>query len=105
MDVSPIPGASVLYMIHYINSGLGNATNVVIYDAIPSNTIYLTNSSTSPSGWTNQYSTNTSPSQSFNSPDYINTEPAANQIKWIRWKNSIVNSMESGNLYYKVVIK
>jgi uncharacterized repeat protein (TIGR01451 family) len=38
------PGTTLTYTVDVINSGTGNATNVVIKDAIPANTTYVTGS-------------------------------------------------------------
>lgn len=38
------PGADILYTIHYHNSGVGSATNLVISDTIPLFTTYVVNS-------------------------------------------------------------
>ncbi|MDI6735872.1 MAG: lamin tail domain-containing protein [bacterium] len=41
---SATPGATLTYTLYYENIGSGTATNVVITDAIPDGTIYITNS-------------------------------------------------------------
>ncbi len=102
---SPIPGATILYKVSFSNIGNSAASNVVIYDHIPVNVIYSSNSSASPAGWTNQFSTNTDPDQSYSSTDYKNTEPVSSNVQWIRWKRSSIAVDESGSITYKVIIK
>ena len=40
-DSNPIPGAEIIYSIHYSNTGDGTAYNAVITDSAPANTTYV----------------------------------------------------------------
>lgn len=104
-STNPIPGSTINYKIYYSNSGSGNASNVIIYDRIPNEVTYKSNSSSFPSGWEIEWSTNTNPDQSYNTPNYTTTHPPVNFIKWVRWKKSSVSSKESGKIFFKVIIK
>lgn len=105
VDNIAIPGATITYKIWCSNAGAAGTTRVVIYDHINSNTLYKSNSSTNSGGWTNQFSTNTNPDNSYDSTDYISTEPAASAIKWLRWKKPSMAAGETGRLLFKVIIK
>ena len=103
----PIPGASISYTIIYSNSGNGDANSSVIYDALPADTVYLTNYLFGvTTGWTQEYSTNNGAvNQGFSSGDYQNTYTAKSNVTWIRWKKGIVPPGEKGTFIYKVIIK
>ena len=103
----PIPGATVIYKINYLNAGSINTNNFLIYDAMPINTKYKTNYMLPPtSDWTAQYSTNiVIPDQSYSSPYYQTAIPQKDKVKWVRWKNPSISANESGSLIYKVIIK
>jgi len=102
---NPIPGATITYQIKITNTGSASASNVIIYDKIAGNTVYVTNSSSSMSGWTNQYSTNTNPNQDWSSGHYTTFQPAVALIKWLRWKKVSVANAERAIFYFKVTIK
>lgn len=98
-----LPGSSVTYRIFFTNAGLGRGINVVFFDGIKNNITFST--STSLSGWTNQWSTNLLPDQAYDSADYKNAVPEKDKIKWVRWKIPVLPYYTAGVLYLKVVIK
>ncbi|MBN1898877.1 MAG: hypothetical protein JW827_08880, partial [Spirochaetes bacterium] len=98
-----IPGATITYSIYCTNSGLGRGLNIVLYDAIATNMTFYT--STTLSGWTNQWATNKTPDQSYDSPDYLDTMPDVTNVRWVRWKNPVLSYYTAGVLYFKVTIK
>lgn len=106
-----IPGATITYQLSYTNTTANSGNNVIIYDKLPYKYVtYRTNSySTTASGWTIEWSTNTNPNQHWNSSDYVSSCPAFHNIKWIRWKKNPVSPNEgtSGNntLEYQVIVK
>ena len=98
-----IPGSSVAYAIH-CSAAMTKATNALVYDQLPGDSIYMTN--TPPAGWTPEFSTNTGPDQDYASGHYGTTPPAIkSNLKWIRWKNPSLNADETAILIYKVLIK
>lgn len=103
-----IPGTTVTYSIFYSNYGTSAGNNIIVYDGFyQSNYIsYATNSHTNTVlSWEVQWSTNSTPDQSWSSSDYTNVHPSPDTIKWIRWINNIVGSSEKGYFRYKVFIK
>jgi len=104
----PIPGTTIDYLITYSNTGSIAANNVIIYDDLPVNyVVYKTNGGGTATGWTVQYSTNTTPDQSWDSTHYNSVLPANKaDIKWIRWIKASVGTAEDGlTLKYSVTIK
>ncbi len=105
----PVPGAMVIYKIIYSNAGPGAALNMLIYDQIPGITVYYTNDMGTEPGWTDQYSTNTSPpDQSWGSANYMNGPPGVavkSNVSWIRWRKPNVPAGEVGTFTYQVIIK
>ncbi len=104
VNETAIPGATITYAVYYTNQGC-SGVDVLVYDALDQNTSFSNNSMSAPAGWTNQYSTNSSPNQVWNSLDYTSTQPPATQVKWVRWKKPSVATGEAGYIYYKVIIK
>ncbi len=102
-----IPGATIIYKIIYSNTSLNASSNAIIYDKLADNVVYRTNFFGTAAGWTVEYSTNTSPDQTWNSVDYTNVCPfPKNLIKWIRWCKPSVAANEDGKiLFYKGLIK
>lgn len=91
------------FKIRYTNNN-NQLNKIAIYTKISRLDVrYKTNSSLSPAGWTNQFSTNSSPNQSFNSMDYVTYQPAITKVKWVRWKKERVAKNESGFLYYSTI--
>lgn len=105
VDTDIVPGATITMNLNYSNSGIYLLNNTVTYVFIAPYVMYLSNSSIGSAGWSNQYSTNTNPDQSFGSSDYISSEPSANKVKWLRWKNESFAVGDSGKIIYKIVIK
>ncbi len=103
---SPIPGSCIKYRIHYSNTG-DVAENVLVYDKIPVEYVtYVSNSWTNTEpGWIVEFSTNSSPSQMWNSSDYSTNEPSGYMVKWIRWKKPVLGKNKTGDLYFSVIIK
>jgi hypothetical protein len=92
--------------VKYTNKGTGAANNVILYDRISASYIlYKAGSLQAPAGWTKEYSTNTNPDQSYTSTHYTTTEPAASNVKWVRWKKASVSAGESGVMTFSVIIK
>jgi len=58
-----------------------------------------------PIGWTNEYSTNTSPNQAYNSSDYTKIHPPTDRIKWIRWRKKLLSPAEKYEFSFKVIIR
>jgi len=106
-SVSSIPGSTISYLIKCSNAGATSASNICIYDRIDQTyVIYKSNSVSSTSGWTNQWSTNLNPNQSYNSLDYKNSEPSPQNVKWIRWKKGTpLSPGEKATFGFKVIIK
>ncbi len=105
---TPIPGATVTYIITYSNSGTGDAINMLIYDQLPGITVYFTNYMGTATGWSEAYSTNAGPDQSWGSADYTAGPPGGavkSNVRWIRWKKALVPAGESGTIFYQVIIK
>ena len=101
----PVPGSTVTYSVYYSNTG-STAGNMIIYDRLPANVIYFSNSS--PAGWGAQYSYDDPPaSQAFLSANYSNMPPppVSSNVRWIRWTNSSVADSEIGVMIYSVIIK
>lgn len=104
--VFTIPGSTVTFKITYSNMGIVNGRNVVIYDKIPSHVTFVSNLNGSATNWQIQYSTNTNPTQDYNSTQYSNGYISKNNIKWIRWKKASVGAAEGKrSMVYTVVIK
>ncbi len=102
----PIPGSSVSYHIHCSNMDSVVAGNAVIYDEIDTTFAkYLTNSESTPPGWDIEWSTNSSPGQSYTSLDYTLSCPVVSQIKWVRWKRVSFGGNVSTSFGFKVIIK
>lgn len=100
-----IPGSTIEYKLFCTNTGSESANNVLIYDIIPGYAIYSSNSATNnTTGWTNEWSTNLSPDQSWESGDYTNIEPVSTNIRWIRWRKQTFEIDESIDIYYKVIV-
>ncbi|MBU1077260.1 MAG: right-handed parallel beta-helix repeat-containing protein [Spirochaetes bacterium] len=104
---SAIPGSTVKYLIEYSNTGSVSADEVVIYDRMEySMTTFKTAYNGTATSWTLQYSTNTSPSQSYSSADYDNTLPNKEDIKWVRWKKpSVATTEDARTLFFEIIIK
>jgi len=102
---SAIPGATLIYKIKCSNAGISSGNNIIIYDRISTYVTYKTNSATSSSGWTIEWSTNENPNQSYISSYYTNIHPSCDKIKWIRWKKVSVNVGEVGIFSFAVIIK
>ncbi len=100
----PVPGSTVAYSIYYSNAG-GEAQNMIIYDQLPSNAIYFSN--TPWSGWGAQFTYDDPPvSQAWGSLNYTNMPPPiSSNVRWIRWTNSSVADSETGLMIYSVIIK
>ncbi|MDD5066257.1 MAG: hypothetical protein PHF84_04360, partial [bacterium] len=104
--VAAIPGSTITYKISYSNLGLISAWNVVVYDRLSPRVTFSTAAMGSATGWTIQYSTNTTPLQDYNSAQYSNNYISKDRIKWIRWKKPDMGTVEDGrSLVYKVIIK
>ncbi|MDD5067440.1 MAG: hypothetical protein PHF84_10395, partial [bacterium] len=101
-----IPGSTIEYRMHYSNWS-GVAENSIVYDRLDTpHVTYATNSfSNSQGGWTTEFSTNTSPVQTYTSSDYGTNQPAAVWVKWIRWKRLTIGINNSGDLYFRVIIR
>ena len=101
-----IPGATVTYKITYtLLTNLKQASNIIIYDKLDPWVIYNTNYLGTALGWTAEYSTNTNPDMSYNSPNFTTTLPNKNLIKWVRWKKQFSGSDSNKTIYLKVIIK
>jgi uncharacterized repeat protein (TIGR01451 family) len=100
-----IPGSTITYLIKCSNSGVSIASNIIIYDKIPSFVNFKSNSMLTPIGWTNEYSTNTSPNQAYNSSDYTKIHPPTDRIKWIRWRKKLLSPAEKYEFSFKVIIR
>ncbi len=100
----PVPGSTVTYSIYYSNAG-GEAQNMIIYDQLPANAIYFSN--TPWSNWGAQYTYEDPPvSQAWGSGNYINMPPpVSSNVRWIRWTKSSVAYSETGWMIYSVIIK
>jgi len=103
IDVNPIPGAMLEYIISYSNKGPDAALNAFVYDKLCSDVTYFTQQAAA--GWTLEWSTNTDPDNSWGSVDYKSSRPLKSDIKWIRWKRTVLPNAESGYFIYKVIIK
>ena len=100
---SPVPGSTVTYQINYSNQGPVAASNMIIYDQLPGNVIYI---SITPTGWIEQYSYSAGPDQSYGSADYTNMPPAvSSNVRYVRWINSSVPAGEAGSFTYTVIIR
>jgi len=98
-----VPGAEVIYKISFTNYLSG--TNEVIYDQLPSSVMFWSNYWGTATGWTLEYSTNTSPTNLYNSSSYTHNIVIKSNIKWVRWKKNIVNGGEAGTFVYSVIIR
>ncbi|GEM_PF-5714008 len=100
-----VPGAKVRYMIQFTNEGPVKGSNVMVVDLFPRQAVVLTNSALLPAGFTNEFSTNSDPDQSYLSTDYVKSVNDVLRIKWIRWRLKSINMNESMTIYYSVIIK
>ena len=101
-----IPGATMVYMISYSNTGTSPGMDALICDKIPANTKYFTNYLLAPTvGWTPQYAFTADPDQSYNSSEYSNTYTLKTNVIWVRWRKLNVPVGEKGSIMYKVIIK
>ncbi len=102
-----MPGSTIHYEISWSNENIA-LTNAIIYDKIPENCIYVSNSlsqevAIGSSTWETQWSTNTNPDQSFNSAVYTSPEPSpAGETKWVRTKCLNLPAGESGYMRFNV---
>ena len=106
ISTNPIPGSTLEYKITYtITTNLIQASNLIIFDKLPTYVTYVTDYPGTATGWTVEYSTNTNPSMSYNSGDFTTTRPAKTKIKWIRWKKPVSGAESNKTLFFKVMIK
>jgi hypothetical protein len=94
----------ITHTIHYTNYKRAT-THIVIEDYINRKFKFVTNSSSSPAGWTNQWSTNKNPDQGWYSSDYKTVQPTSTNVRWVRFKRASIAGSTGGNLVYKVKLK
>lgn len=94
----------ITHTIHYTNYKRAT-THIVIEDYINRKFKFVTNSSSSPAGWTNQWSTNKNPDQGWYSSDYKTVQPTSTNVRWVRFKSASIAGSTGGNLVYKVKLK
>ncbi|MBN1897884.1 MAG: right-handed parallel beta-helix repeat-containing protein, partial [Spirochaetes bacterium] len=106
-DEDAIPGTTIEYKIVYrvISYGNENTDKMIIYDHIDDNTTYATGYLGSAAGFTQEYSTNDVPDQTYNSANYDQTRPAKDKIKWVRWKKISEGGGTEKNIFLKIIIK
>lgn len=101
-----IPGSTLTYSIFCSNSSIGTILKTIVLDYIPPNTSYVSNSDSSISGWTVQWATNAIPDTSYNSSDFIDTEPSPSKVRWVRWIRPFLGySNGSQQFEFKVVVE
>lgn len=94
------PGDTLIYTIKYANNGSGNANNIVITDASPTNTTYITNSvETSPDSVTWTSKTDASDA------DNVTVSSGSVTVDVGTVSGQIVNSNYSGYIRFKVRIQ
>lgn len=92
-----MPGSLLTFEMNLSNHGHGNGTNVVIYDRIPENTVYMTNHFVGVSGWEVQFAHVLDPDQSYDSADYDSVE---NNVFWIRFRKKSVAPDDDGLSFF-----
>lgn len=105
INEDPIPGSTIKYHIKISNSSSSLTYGPVIYDKIPQPALYKTNSAEAPMAWVIEYSTNSSPDQTYSSQDYVTQEPSSMKVKWIRWKKPVMEITQDFSFYFGIIIK
>ncbi len=105
-----LPGSTIHYEISWTNRGNVALTNVIIYDKIPTGTVYAALSlslevAIGSSSWDDEWSAWVSPDQTFGSLSYGSSEPVpAKDCKWVRSKCANLPAGESGYMRFKVIL-
>jgi phosphatidylserine/phosphatidylglycerophosphate/cardiolipin synthase-like enzyme len=103
LDSAPRPGATIAIRLVVSNLSLMQGLAVIAVQPIPANTTFRTQ--TTPAGWTVEYSTNATPSQSWGSSDYSGTYSGRIAVKWIRWRKSVFPPNGVEVLGYRVIVR
>jgi uncharacterized repeat protein (TIGR01451 family) len=101
----PIPGSTLSYRIMCSNRTMISGVQVIVIDSVMTNTAYVTNSANVPAGWTLEYSTNVSPSQTYSSGNYSTTQPASSKVRWVRWKRASWGGLAKETFRYRVTVR
>jgi len=102
---APIPGSTLSFRIKCSNKTITSGLQVIVIDRVMTNTAFVTNSATVPAGWTLEYSTNVSPSQTYVSGNYTGTQPASSKVKWVRWKRASWLGLSKETFRYRVTVR
>lgn len=110
--VDPVPGSVVEYKISCSNKGPGLGNSIILLDELPEKSIYITNVFLSGmTGWTLEFSTNSSPNNSYSSSDFLdwytmmtNFQWRTN-LKWLRYKKASIPVSETGDVVYRILVK
>jgi uncharacterized repeat protein (TIGR01451 family) len=98
------PGSTVTYSLWYSNQGPSAINNVLIRDLLPGNAKYFDMDVIA--GWSNQFTANPAPDQSYGSASYSNASAGVDPaIQFIRWKRLSLPAGATGKLIYKVIVK